>query len=608
MPNNSKLFSNQAAPLTIDGAGLTIEDVVRVARQTQPVEEIQPGAPAAQQIEASAGWVQAAVEENARRARDGEPARAYYGINTGFGIHAAGQPMTDPEYTRQVSRKLVMSHATGVGDYLDEDVIRATMLIRANTLARGRSGVRLVVINRLIQMLNRGVIPAVPRMGSLGASGDLAPLAHLALALSKSPESLAVNGDTPGFPGPTGEALVPLYGKDGKRSGSQVVPAVEAMTWDGADNRIVLEAKEGLALTNGSTFSAGILALALYDAENLVRNAEIALAMSLEALQGYRDAFLPQIHDARGHPGQVATASNVRALIAGSKLVDPGDVDRDPVHLPPQDPYSTRCAPQVIGAVRESLAHVRAMLEREINAATDNPLIFVAPEDGLSRHYKVISGGNFHGEYIAFGADYLGIALTELGSISERRTFWLLNAKMSRGLPSMLVAGGEHMIDSGLMIAQYVAASLVSRCKTLAHPDSVDSIPTSADQEDHVSMSMNAALHAREIVDHITSVVAIEVLSAAVALRHRLAGWERDGLALEPSDTDYFGAGTRAAWAALQQHAPQIFDIPLDRDVAYYPYLRQVIEVVKSGALVEAVRAAGIVFSEIRSRTELTTS
>jgi len=605
MPDNATSFNNQATHLTIEGTGLTIEDVIRVARQTQPVAEIQPDTPAAQQIEASAGWVQAAVEENARRAREGEPARAYYGINTGFGIHAAGQPMTDPEYTRQVSRKLVMSHATGVGEYLDEDVLRATMLIRANTLARGRSGVRLVVINRLIQMLNRGVIPAVPRMGSLGASGDLAPLAHLALALSKSPESLAAHGDTPGFPGPTGEALMPLYGEDGGRCGAQVVPAVEAMTWDGVDNRIVLEAKEGLALTNGSTFSAGLLALALFDAENLVRNAEIGLAMSLEALQGYRDAFLPQIHDARGHPGQVATASNVRALIAGSKLVDPGDVDRDPVHLPPQDPYSTRCAPQVIGAVRESLAHVRAMVEREINAATDNPLIFVAPGDGLSRHYKVISGGNFHGEYLAFGADYLSIALTELGSISERRTFWLLNAKMSRGLPSMLVAGGEHMIDSGLMIAQYVAASLVSRCKTLAHPDSVDSIPTSADQEDHVSMSMNAALHAREIVEHITSVVAIEVLAAAVALRHRLAGWERDGLALEPSDTDYFGAGTRAAWAALKQHAPQIFDIPLDRDVAYYPYLRQVVEVVKSGALVEAVREAGILLNRVLSQTKL---
>ena len=592
-------------PLALDGESLKIEDVIRVARQAQPVQEVLPGSPAYERIATSAEWVQAAVEDNARHAQAGEEAKAYYGINTGLGIHAAGQPMADPAHTRQVSRKLIMSHSTGVGEYLEPEIIRAAMLIRANTLAKGRSGVRPVVINRLIQMLNRGIVPAVPRTGSLGASGDLAPLAHLALVLSKPPRSMATDAIAPGFGEISGEALVPVYDANGQAIGRRVISGAEAMTWEGVDQRLVLEAKEGLALSNGATFSAALGVLALYDAENLVRNAEIALAMSLEALRGYRDAFLPQIHAARGHPGQIATAANVLALVEGSELPDPGDVDRDPVHPPPQDAYSVRCAPQVIGAVRETLAHVREMLEREINAATDNPLIFVQPDDGLPRAYKVISGGNFHGEHIAFGMDHLGIAMTELGSISERRTFWLMNAKMSRGLPSMLVHQDKHFMNSGLMITQYVAAALVSRCKTLAHPDSVDSIPSSADQEDHVSMSMNAALHAREITENITAVIAIELLAATVALRHRLAGLQRDGVHREPLAAEGLGRGTQAVWAALQEHAPQVFEIPLDRDVIYYPYLRQMIEVVRGGILPDAVQAAGIRIQEVRSSTRL---
>jgi histidine ammonia-lyase len=305
------------------------------------------------------------------------------------------------------------------------------------------------------------------------------------------------------------------------------------MTWDGKDHRVVLEAKEGLALNNGATFSAALGVLALNDAENLTRTSEIAAALSLEALQGYRDAFLPQLHAARGHPGQIATAANILAMVDGSRLLDPGHMDRDPVRQPPQDAYSLRCAPQVIGAARDTLAHIRETLEREINAATDNPLIFVQADDNLPRDYKTISGGNFHGECIAFAMDYLSIAVTELGSISERRTFWLMNPHMSRGLPSMLVASDDTHIDSGLMIMQYVAAALVSKCKTLSHPDSVDSIPTSADQEDHVSMSMNAALHAREVAEHITNVIAIELLAATTAIRHRLAMYQLTEEALD---------------------------------------------------------------------------
>lgn len=584
---------------------LTIEDVIIVARTGRPVQEITPESPAYSLIQQSAEWVQAAVEDNARRALSGEAANAYYGINTGFGIHAAGRPLVDPEKTRQVTRKLIMSHSTGVGDPLDIEVVRATMLVRANTLAKGRSGVRPVVINRLLQMLNRRVTPLIPSIGSLGASGDLAPLSHLALVISKAPESLEEEEAAPGFDDTCGKAFVPA--DDGSRQNHMVVSGTEAMTWEGIDQRLVLEAKEGLALNNGSTFSASIGALALHDAENLVRNCEIALAITLEALQGYRDAFLPQIHSVRGHPGQIATAANVLDMLEGSQLVDPGDVDRDPVFAPPQDAYSVRCAPQVIGAIRETLAHIRETITREINAATDNPLIFIRPEDNLPRDYKVISGGNFHGEPIAFAMDHLSIAMTELGNISERRTFWLTNANMSRGLPSMLVRGDDTHIDSGLMITQYVAASLVSKCKTLAHPDSVDSIPSSADQEDHVSMSMNAALHAREIVGHITAVVSIEMLAAMLALRHRLVSLRRDGT-YHRLTVESAGKGAQAVWAALEEAFPEIFSIPLNRDVVLYPYVERMIDVVQSGVLVDAIREAGITLRDVRSNTELVTA
>jgi histidine ammonia-lyase len=595
---------DQQESLVLDGLSLTVDDVVGVARRRRPVDEIIPPSPAYQRIMESAQWVEHAVEDNARRAREGEQARAYYGINTGFGVHAAGRPFTDPEQTRQSSRKLIMSHSAGVGEPLDSEIVRAGMAIRANTLARGQSGVRPVVINRLIQMLNRGITPLIPGLGSLGASGDLAPLAHLALVLSKPPGSLAGQNPAPGFEDLSGEALVPVVDESGCLTGHRVVPGSVAMTWDGMDQRIVLQAKEGLALSNGATLSAAVVALALFDAENLVRNAEIALAMSLEALQGYRDAFLPQIHAARPHPGQVATAMNVLAMVEHSQLVDPGNAATDPVIQPPQDAYSVRCAPQVIGAVREVLARVREMLAREINAATDNPLIFVRAEDHLPRTYKAISGGNFHGEPLAFGADHLGIALTELASIAERRIFWLMDVKSSRGLPSMLVRSDGSHIDSGLMITQYVAASLVSKCKTLAHPDSVDSIPSSANQEDHVSMSMNAALHAREIVAHAADVIAIELLAAVTALRHRLSELRRDGSHYAPEPAS-LGTGTRAAWNALAEMAPQVFDLPLDRDAICYPYVRLLRDVVHSGALVQAVRQAGIALRTVRARTEL---
>jgi histidine ammonia-lyase len=578
--------------------------VAQVARALEPVAEIDSASAAYQSITESAEWVEYIVNEGAERARAGHPSQAIYGINTGFGIHAAGRPFFDPEQTRQLSRKLIMSHSTGVGEPLPVEVVRAAMLIRANTLAKGRSGARLALINLLLEMLNRRVTPLVPSMGSLGASGDLAPLAHLALVISRPPESMADEDPAPGISQTGGQAVIGQLLSDGSTSG-QLVSGAEAMRWDGVDRRIVLRAKEGLALSNGATFSAALGTLATLDSENLVRNAEIAAALSLEALQGYRDAFLPQIHAARPHPGQAATAANILAMVEGSKLVDPGDSVTDPVAQPPQDAYSVRCSPQVIGSVRETLAEIRATLEREINSATDNPLIFVREGDGLLRSCKAISGGNFHGEPLAFAMDYLSIALTELGSISERRTFWLMDNKMSRGLPSMLVRGDDSYMNSGLMIAQYVAASLVSRCKTLSHPDSVDSIPSSANQEDHVSMSMNAALHAREVVGHITQVISIELLAAVTAIRHRLGGLRRSG-DYHPVGVDVLGKGTRAAWQALSEVSPAVFEVPLTRDAVYYPYLGEIVGVVQSGRLVDAVRQARIGLKGVRSQVELT--
>nr|MBN1229272.1 aromatic amino acid lyase [Anaerolineae bacterium] len=587
------------AEISLDGVNLTIAHVVSAARFGQKIGEIVPETPEYRRIQESADWVESVVEENACRAAGDEPARAYYGINTGFGIHAAGRPLTDPEQTRQLSRKLIMSHSTGVGEPLDREVVRAAMVIRANTLVNGRSGVRVELINRLIQMLNRGITPMVPRSGSLGASGDLAPLSHLALVISKAPDSLQGEDASPGFGEVTGMAEM-----QDKSGNSKIIAGKDAMIWEGIDRRIVLRAKEGLALNNGTTFSTALLALATSDAEKLIDTAEIVAALSLEALQGYRDAFLPQLHTARGHPGQCVTASNILKMIRGSQLVDAGDVDRDPVWQPPQDPYSLRCVPQVLGAVREVLASCRIVVTREINAVTDNPLIFVRPEDGLLRGYKALSGGNFHGEYIAFAADHLSIALTELASIAERRVFWILDAKMSRGLPSMLVRGDETHIDSGLMLTQYVAASLVSECKTLAHPDSVDSIPSSANQEDHVSMSMNAALHARTILENATAVVAIELLAAVTAIRHRLNGMRRDGTR-HMLDASCLGEGTRIIWEGLYEAAPELFELPLDRDVILYPYVDLLIALVKQGVMPEMLAKAGIRFKRVRQTVEI---
>ncbi|HEM62618.1 MAG TPA: histidine ammonia-lyase, partial [Chloroflexi bacterium] len=460
-------------PLLIDGNTLSIEDVVLAARSRR---EVQLSDRARERIEDSRAWVDRVISEGKL---------SVYGLNTGYG--ALANVSIAREDVDTLPGNMIMSHAVGVGDPLPEEVVRATMLIRANTLAKGYSGIRLLVLETLLRMLNEGVQPLIPEKGSLGASGDLAPLAHLALALSRTTDG--------------GQAY--YRGK--------LMSAEEAMSQAGIP-QVDLVAKEGLALINGSTASAALAALALHDAEMLVKNAEIALAMSLEALRGVSDAFHESVHAARGLDGQQRSAANVRLLTEGSQLID--STNRV------QDAYSLRCAPQVIGAARDVLSFVRYVVSKEINAATDNPLIVLElPE---SRENKAISCGNFHGEPLALAMDMLSIAVAEIGSISERRSFRLLDHTLNTGLPCMLVE--DSGLNSGLMMAQYTAAALVSDNKTLAHPDSVDSIPTSADQEDHVSMSMNAARHAREIVKNVEQIVAIEMLCAAQALDFRYEG------------------------------------------------------------------------------------
>lgn len=497
------------------------------------------------------------------RMRAGEPVAPVYSVNTGFGSLSGRQAFETVDDAYELSRRLVLSTASGIGQYLDEDVVRGAMLIRAISLIRGYSAVRAVVPETLLRMLEQRVYPAVPEFGSLGASGDLIPLAHLAIVLSKA---LGDHDD----PAESGEAFV-----DGA-----ITSGVEAMRRAGIE-RIVLGPKEGLALTNGTSFSTAQAALALADAQNLLEVAQITAAMSIEALTGFGDAFLPQIHEARGHAGQIAVAARLRELLEGSTLID-GSATEDPMRQPPQDAYSLRCTPQVLGPVKDTLAFAQQIIETEINAATDNPLVF--PDLPSTRSLKAVSGGNFHAEYVAFAADFIAIVTTEIGNIAERRIFRLTDGTLNRGLPDMLIPSEKVGLDCGYMLPQYLAAALVSDCKTLAHPDSVDSIPTSANQEDHVSMANNAGRHARQVVANIEGVIGAELLMAAQALELRLA---TEGLSL-----DALAPATRAV-LHLVRSTTTSDGRPIDfitRDVVLYPRLRAAIALVHSGAVCEAVR------------------
>jgi histidine ammonia-lyase len=520
-------------PLIIDGHSLTIADVVAVAREHRRVAQ-RVAAEARERMQASRAYVESLLAPDAP---------AVYGINTGFGIFA-NRPVP-PSDSAQLSRNLILSHATGLGQPLAEEIVRAAMLIRANTLALGHSGVRAEVVETLLAMLNAGVTPIVPEQGSLGSSGDLAPLSHLALVMTRGEID---NEDESGFALWKGERVT---GKAAMQAAG--IP------------RVILSAKEGLALSNGATFSAAIAALAVADAENVLRTGEIATALALEALLGVGDAFDEHIHAARGHAGQQSVAANVRALTAGSSFLNTsGRV---------QDPYSLRCAPQVIGPARDTLAFVRGWVEREINAATDNPLIFLDRPGPV----KAISGGNFHGEVIGMGMDFLGIALAEVGALAERQINRLVNDRYSYGLPPMLVSKPEMAgLHSGLMMPHYTAVSLVLENQTLAHPDTVHSLPTSAGQEDVNANSLTAARHARQIIENVGRILAIELYTAAQAIDLRAA--LRPGARLAPA--------TEAVHKRLRAEASFI-----ERDRWFQPDIERVHRLVTSGEIARAVEA-----------------
>jgi histidine ammonia-lyase len=499
---------HHARALILGHDPFTIDDVVRIARQNAPLHPLPESAPPGtdlaariERVERSAGWVQRTMDEIEHT--NGRDPLVIYGVNTGFGDNAGRAVFRHQSEAAQLSRNLLLSHAIAAGDPLPADVVRATMLIRANTLAQGYSGVRREVINTLVAMLNRDVLPAMPGQGSLGASGDLAPLAHLALVLSAP-----VPGEDP-HPGANGYAF----------HGGVLMDGAAAMAAAGIP-RVLLGAKEGVALINGTAATCGIGALAYHDAFNTLAASEIVLLLTMEALRGYRDAVLPHVHAVRGHAGQARVASFLYRLLEGSTLVR-GDahIDLDPAQGPPQDAYSLRAAPVVLGAVLDTLE------------------------------------------------------------------FMLADGRLNRGLPPFLIPDlpGEEGLNNGLMITQYVAASLVSENKTLAHPASVDSLPSSANREDHVSMCMIAARHAAQVVTNTQTIIAAELLCAYQALELRLQQM--------PDARPGIGAAAVLEYLRTVEIAPGQPLRPITRDVALKPYMDVMIEVVRSGALLDVIHA-----------------
>ncbi|MBN2007486.1 MAG: histidine ammonia-lyase [Anaerolineae bacterium] len=508
--------------ITITGEHLTLEDVASVARGARAV--LAPYA----ETTMTRSWegVQTLLANGA----------IAYGITTGFGAFK-GRIIPRHEVAA-LQRNLVLSHAAGVGPALDTATVRAVIAIRANTLAMGYSGIRPMVVGTLLELLNRGVTPVIPAYGSLGASGDLAPLAHLACVLIGEGEAWL-----------EGERL--LGGEALRRVGLEPVE---------------LGAKEGLALINGTAVTTAIGALVLLRAENLARTADIAGALSLEAMRGTAAAFDPRLHFVRPHPRQVDAAAYMRRVLANSTFVRP----HDPRDI--QDAYSLRCMPQVHGAVRDTVAYARWALEIELNAVTDNPLIFF-DEAGSP---EVLSGGNFHAEPVGLALDYLKLGMVALGNISERRTARLVDESLSNGLPPFLTRHGG--LESGFMITQYTAAALASQNKVLAHPATADSIPTSANTEDHVSMATNAAHNARQVAENVERILAVELLAAAQGVDFR-----REQL----GPNAQLGKGTSAAYTLLRSRVPfQEHDAPLA------PLIEAVVALIADGELVSSVDAA----------------
>jgi histidine ammonia-lyase len=462
-----------------------------------------------------------------------------YGVNTGFGIFADRR--IEPEHASEISRNLILSHAVGVGPPFPKEITRAAMLIRANTLSRGHSGVRPQIIEGLIKMLNRGVTPLIPSQGSLGSSGDLAPLAHLVLVLAD------VTDDN----NPDQSGIAHFEG--------QTLPGAEAMQSAGIE-RVILGPKEGLALTNGATFSAAITALALIDARRLLYTAEIATAMTFEALLGNPQALDPRIHIARSHPGQIQSAQRMLAYLTGSSLVGSSSNV--------QDAYSLRCSPQIIGPAWEALDFSADVITREVNATTDNPMIF---------DRDVLSGGNFHGQPIGMVADFMKIALSEVSNLSERRTYRMLTAHTNAGLPPMLISDPSKVgLFSGLMMLQYTAASLCLENHALVTPASTKSLPTSAGQEDHNANSATAARHLTDIVTNMYAIIAIELICAAQALELRLAEVVNRSC----------GNAIKNVFECIRSVSPFVaFERPMSKDI------KAVASLIQSGAI---LNAAGI--------------
>ena len=493
---------------------ISIEDLVRVARHGGKVELSNS---AKEAINHSRSIVEKILAEN----------QVVYGISTGFGEFSK---VTISGSDRELlQRNLILSHCVGVGDFLPVEAIRGIILLRANSLARGYSGIRLSTVEKLLELLNKNITPAVPEKGSVGASGDLAPLSHMAAVL-------------------LGEGFVLVDGK--------AVPARPVLDAAGFEP-IELAGKEGLALINGTQTMTSVGALACYDAEQMLKIADIAAGLSLEALQGLTAAFDPRIAQIRPHQGQIQCAENMRTLTAGSAII--ANFKGDKV----QDAYSLRCASQVHGASREALRRVRETLDIEMNSVTDNPIV-------MADTGEIISGGNFHGQPMALVMDYLKLAISEIGNISERRMNRLVDPHLSGGLPAFLTANGG--VNSGHMIAQYTAAALVSENKVLVHPASADSVPTSANQEDHVSMGTIAARQAREILGNVQHILAIELMSAAQGV---------DFLEHRP------GKGTGAAYDLIRTVVTH-----MEEDRLLHPDMEAVHRLVMDESLVQAVEAA----------------
>lgn len=495
----------------IDGNNLTLEDLVKVSREKYRIELTEE---AVEKVKKSRSIVDNFVEEG----------KVIYGITTGFGLFS--NVLISKEDTKTLQRNLIVSDCCGVGNPYPEEIVRASMLLRINALAKGFSGIRLSTLNTLIEMLNKGVHPIIPEKGSVGASGDLCPLAHMVLVLMGE-----------------GEAL--YQGK--------MMSGLEAMKKAGIET-VELVSKEGLALINGTCVLTAVGALAAYDAKMITKLADISAAMTVEALNGIIDAYDSRIHEVRPHEGQIECAKNMLKLLKGSKSTS----RQGEIRI--QDAYTLRCIPQIHGASRDAIDYIIKKVSIELNAATDNPLIFAESKD-------VISGGNFHGQPMALIFDFLGIAVAELANVCERRIERLVNPSLS-GLPAFLVEDGG--LNTGFMIPQYVAAALVSENKVLAHPACVDSIPTSANQEDHVSMGSISARQSREILNNVMNVLGIELMTASQAI--------------EFGAKENLGEGTKVAYDKVREHVK-----PVKNDRVFYKDMNTCFNLVASHEIVKAV-------------------